>query len=81
MDRWSMKAQVAFSAERRRADNCCCDACFALGQVTALTYPITRFFDGRNISTKHREMWLCDECRAKLVHALADANAEGAERS
>ena len=51
-------------------ENCICDACHGTEPVMKLTYPKTKYFDGKKLSTKYSEFWLCARCRTKLANAL-----------
>ena len=62
--------EVKFTTTVSEADNCICNACHATGHVMKLTYPETSYHDGKKLTTKYHEFWLCAPCRTKLVHAL-----------
>ena len=61
---------VEFKTSMSKADNCICNACHGTGTVMKLTYPTTLYYDGKHLSTKYHEFWLCAKCRTKLSFAL-----------
>ena len=61
---------VEFKTSMSKADNCICNSCHAEGTVMKLTYPKTMYHDGKHLSTKYQEFWLCAKCREKLSFAL-----------
>ena len=61
---------VKFSARMRGHNNECCDCCFGVTSVVILRYPETKRHNGRSISTKYHEMWICEECLEKMKYAI-----------
>lgn len=68
---------VKFSAIKSQADNCLCDGCKRSGKVIKITYPNTLYYDGKNLTTKYRHIWLCPDCLRKLQRAIETAKKEG----
>ena len=64
------KVEVEIKSMMSDTENCYCDACHDIGKVIGIRLPVTRCYDGRNLSTAYQEYWLCAPCRTKLVHAL-----------
>ena len=64
------KLDVKFDATESKQSNCICDCCHGTGKVLMLKMPKTLYFDGNSLSTRYREMWICETCRAKLIEAL-----------
>lgn len=61
---------VEFRSEVSKADNCICNACHHVGWVIKLEVPETMYGNGGKLRTKYRPVWLCRNCREKLVDAL-----------
>jgi hypothetical protein len=61
---------VKFISKMSKYENCSCTACHDVGRVMKVSLPTTLFHDGRNLSTKYKEYWLCCSCRSKLSNAL-----------
>ncbi len=53
-----------------------CDSCKKISSVIKLKLPETKYFDGKIISTKYSEYWLCMECKTKLLFALEHPKEE-----
>lgn len=75
MSRQDEYIPAVISAQRSKADNCCCNLCFKLSYVTKLNYPTTGYYKigkdkKRELSQERHEIWICDECRAKLIDVL-----------
>lgn len=68
----SKHLNVNFRAKRSEYGNCSCDACFKVDFVTKIALPKTLFYDCKNLTTKYRDYWLCDECAAKLAQAIKE---------
>ena len=66
------RESVKFTAKMSAYDNCVCNACHNLGKVVKLTIPNTLYFDGKKLTTKYHEYWLCMDCRKKLMRALEE---------
>ena len=62
--------KVEYSATRSMYNNCLCDACLEEGYVTKLVYPRTRYYDGKVKTQRHYELWICDNCKVKMIEAL-----------
>ena len=60
---------IVFESETATG-GCACDACRNVGQVIKLRLPSTRYFNGKVLSTKYENYWLCAKCRDKLTYAL-----------
>lgn len=71
------KADVVFKSKMSISENCFCDACHDTGRVMKIKTPITKYYDGENLSTKYDDYWLCAPCRTKLSHALDWPEDEG----
>lgn len=61
---------VCVKAEMSKYNNCCCDMCFKNDYVVKVQLPYTKYHDGKKLSTKYSEIWMCESCRDKLVKAL-----------
>ena len=64
------RRDVFFEINISEYGNCFCSACHDTSRVTRITFPLTKYFDGKNLSTKYDEYWLCAKCRSKLADAL-----------
>ena len=64
------RKSVKFTAKMSTYDNCVCDACHNVGEVIKLKMPETKYFNGKNLTTRYTEFWLCMDCRKKLIRAL-----------
>lgn len=62
--------EVEFEAIESKKNNCICDACHYVCSVKKLRLPKTKFHDGKTLSTKYEEYWLCDVCEDALIDAL-----------
>lgn len=69
MEKYERKS-VNFPAKMSTYDNCVCNACHNVGKVIKLEIPETKYFDGNNLTTNYTELWLCMDCRKKLIQAL-----------
>lgn len=67
-DGWEYMDDVKFSARMSETSGCLCNACHNSGRVIKITYP-----DAKGLSTRYREMWLCESCYEKLMTALEAA--------
>lgn len=67
---------VKFKAVLSRQTNCICNGCHRGGQVQKITYPTTLYHDGKHLSTKYREFWLCGDCLGKLKKAIENPKEE-----
>ena len=61
---------MTFQSKLSVSDKCLCSACHKAGRVVQLKLPETHYYDGRTLSTEHREYWLCAECGTALARAL-----------
>ena len=59
-----------FTAKRSESEYCQCDCCAKVAFVTIFSFPITRYWNGKELSMKRKTMWICDECAAKLNKVL-----------
>lgn len=66
------KRQVKFNAYLSNSEKCICDACFDVTTVVKIDYPITKYHDGQNITTIHKNVWLCKECAIKLIDTIEE---------
>ncbi len=64
------RIDVEFYAKRSAYGNCMCTCCHGTDYVTKIKIPETLYFNGKNLSTKFAEYWICDICSNKLVDAL-----------
>ena len=64
------KLDVSFEATKSKHDNCACTCCHGIGSVLKIRMPETLYHDGRKLPTKYSNLWICDNCREKLVAAL-----------
>jgi hypothetical protein len=64
------KLDVTFKTRMSKYDNCICSACHDTSTVMKVSLPNTLFHDGKKLSTRYTEYWLCAKCRTKLTHAL-----------
>lgn len=69
-------AKVKYKAVRSKFNNCVCNGCFKRSYVTKITYPESCYWDGKNVTTRYGEWWLCDDCIENLSHAVHDAKTE-----
>lgn len=72
---------AVISAERSKADNCCCNMCHGLGYVTKLNYPTTAYYktgngNERQLSQHRNEIWICDECINKIIFVIGSTLEE-----
>lgn len=61
------------TAQRSESSACICDMCHKLDSVTQLTYTVTKFFEQSRLKQVKRSLWMCDECREKVIKALESA--------
>jgi len=61
---------VKFPSEKSKHGGCSCDCCHGVSNVLKLKLPYTKYHDGKNLSTKYNDWWICDDCRVKLIKAL-----------
>ena len=61
---------VKVSSQMSAATNCLCDFCHKATRVIKLTIPRTLYHDGKKLSTKYKEMWICEGCRDMLRAAI-----------
>ena len=73
------RKSVKFPAKMSTCDNCVCSACHNVGEVIKLKIPETKYFDGKKLTTRYGELWLCMDCRKKLIRALKIDGASDAE--
>ena len=64
------RKESKFPSSISQYNNCVCDACFGVSQVIKLEMPITKYHNGKKLTTNYHSYWLCRECRDKLVKAL-----------
>ena len=69
------RLDVTFKAVESRQNNCICDCCHGSGRVLKLRMPRTLYHDGRALTTKYSDLWICNECRIKLMAALSRLEA------
>jgi hypothetical protein len=67
---------VKFTAARSKCDNCLCTACHGDNYVTKIEYPVTLYHDRRNLTTKYKPLWLCDECMRKMLTAIRESRRD-----
>ena len=59
---------------------CGCNGCHAVARVAKLELPNTLYYNKKDLETRYREYWLCDECRlalTKLLNRLEEQCLEG----
>lgn len=64
---------AVISGARSEYDNCSCDMCHGLGYVAKVKYPITGYSRKDRYKTLRQAehtIWICDECRRKLIDIL-----------
>lgn len=71
------KLNVTFLSERSKHDNCFCKCCHGTGEVLKLRIPTTLYHDGRKLTTKYNDLWICDKCREKMITALKEDQHDG----
>lgn len=62
---------IDFQPQRIERNNCLCYCCHNTGKVLKIKIPSTLFHNGKTLTTKYREMWLCEKCEEKLRNSLA----------
>ena len=63
--------KVKFSARWRGYNNESCDCCHGITSVVIIKYPKTKYFGhNREFGTRYQELWICEECLAKLKTAI-----------
>lgn len=70
MKRRYMK-NIFIKADISKETNCTCDMCFCGSRVIKLLLPETKFHNGKDVSTVHHQIWMCESCRDKLVKAIS----------
>ena len=70
------KQGAVFASKISEHDNCLCSACHDTGRVMKVKLPKTLFHDGKKLSTKYSEYWLCDRCKRNLSDALENMVVE-----
>ena len=68
---------VLFRSTISTYENCLCDGCHGEGRVIKLEIPNTKYHNGKNLTTKVNQYWLCRDCRNKLVRALEWGDEDG----
>lgn len=77
MSRQDEKIPSVISGKRSEYSNCCCDMCHGLDYVAKIKYPITNYYKAtkyRELQAEYHEIWICDECRKKLIGILEECN-------
>ena len=69
------KLEVVFAAVKSKQDNCICDCCHGSGKVLKLRMPKTLYYDGKTLTTRYGDFWICNECRERLTAALDEKEA------
>ena len=64
------KMEVKFTATESKHSNCLCTCCHDTDKVLRLTIPESLYYDGKQLRTKHSQIWVCQKCREKLIDAL-----------
>lgn len=64
------KLPQTFRGKRSKHNDYICDCCHGLGYVVKFEMPITLYYDGKHLTTRYKIIWICDECRIKLIDAL-----------
>ena len=63
-------SEIKFTSKISNSEYCSCSSCHNVEKVMKVSLPVTKYFDGKNLSTKYNEYWLCCKCRSKLSYAL-----------
>lgn len=71
---------VEFRGHISDTDNCVCSGCHKTGFVLKLTVPDTGYHDGKRLSTKYHEYWICDDCVEKLARCYGAVAKEVREK-
>ena len=74
MDR-TERIDVEFTSKNSEYGNCICTACHGSAFVTKIKMPETLFHDGKRLSTRYSDYWLCPTCKNKLIKALLGGEA------
>jgi predicted metal-binding protein len=75
------KLNVTFQGVVSKQVNCLCACCHDTTKVLKVHIPLTLYFDGKNLSAKYHELWICKSCAEKLMAALGkitDCKIDGA---
>ncbi len=75
------KLDVKFNATESEQSNCLCNCCHGTGKALKLKIPETLYYNGKGLSTRYRDLWICETCREKLIAALHPARNKRAEQS
>jgi len=64
------KLDVTFQGILSKQSNCLCNCCHDATKVLKISIPETLYFDGKSLSTKYHDLWICESCTKKLVDEL-----------
>ena len=64
------RLDVDVSACARKRSSLTCDMCHATSPLIEVKIPVTKFFDGRKLSTRYNKLRMCESCHDKLVSAI-----------
>lgn len=66
------RLDVEFHSEDSKYDNCICSCCHGTGKVKKIRIPTTLYYNGKNLTTKYQDYWLCESCKNKLLKAIEE---------
>jgi len=64
------KLDVTFQGTVSKYENCMCSCCHDSEKVLKLQIPETLYFDGKSLSTKYHDVWVCKSCAQKMIGEL-----------
>lgn len=71
---------VEFRGHISDTNSCVCSGCHKTDFVLKLTVPETKYHDGKRLSTKYHEYWICDDCAGKLARCYGAVAKEVREK-
>ncbi len=71
---------VEFRGQLSDKNTCFSPACHKMGFVLKLTVPDTGYHDGKHLSTKYHEYWVCDDCVEKLAQCFGAVTKEAEKK-
>jgi hypothetical protein len=64
------RLKVSFDSKHSDYEGCLCACCHGTGKVLKVMMPSTLYHDGKQLTVKYSPLWICDDCREKLLRAL-----------
>lgn len=62
--------EIEINGARSPYANCICTCCHNTGEVVMIDIPTTKYDKKGLLKANYDQIWLCDDCRNKLLLAL-----------